>query len=505
MDITFATSSPLSTSAEVLVIPVFGPAEKDALAKAADSALDGALFAQAEAESFKGKQGQTLLCYTRGALECKAVALVGAGSRKAADPELYRHVGAYSVKSAHRIRAASMAAVLPPISASHLESASQLFAEGLELGAYTFLRYRTGESVKPCSVEKVELHSERSTGKKKPSASAARKVRAAIKHGQAVAAAINNARDMVNEPAAAMTPSQVASIGRRLAKKHTSVTCKVLSAKECEKLGMGMFLGVAQGSEQEPKVVHLTYKPKRAAKKTIAFVGKGVTFDSGGYSLKPTGAMEDMKIDMAGCAAVVSAMDAIATIGSPYEIHVVTACAENMVSGGAYKLGDVLEAMDGTTVEITNTDAEGRLTLGDAIAYIRSKAEPDELFDFATLTGACMVALGHNHAGVMTTDAALCKRWMKAVDAAGELAWELPMHKRYGDSLKSSIADLKNSGERWGGTMIAATFLKHFVKDTPWVHVDIAGPAHTKRTFGAVAKGGTGYAVASIVEYATRG
>jgi leucyl aminopeptidase len=213
--------------------------------------------------------------------------------------------------------------------------------------------------------------------------------------------------------------------------------------------------------------------------------------------------MEDMKVDMSGAAAVISAMDAIATIGCDHEIHAVAACCENLVSGRAYKLGDVLTSMDGTTVEINNTDAEGRLTLGDAITYARKKIQPDEMFDFATLTGACMVALGPYTAGVMSDNESLLKGWMLTAERAGEDMWRLPLNNRLREQLKSSIADMRNTGDRFGGAITAGLFLKTFAKDTPWVHVDIAGPASVSSARPSQPKGGTGFAVATIVEYAT--
>src|SRR5580765_1609643 len=206
---------------------------------------------------------------------------------------------------------------------------------------------------------------------------------------------------------------------------------------------------------------------------------------------------------MSGAAAVISAMDAIATIGSTFEVHIVTACCENLVSGHAYKLGDVLKSMDGTTVEINNTDAEGRLTLGDAITYTRTKIEPDEMFDFATLTGACMVALGPYTAGVMSESESLCRSWMSAAEKTGEDMWRLPLISRLREQLKSQVADMRNTGDRFGGAITAGLFLKTFAKDTPWVHVDIAGPASTSTARPSQPKGGTGFAVATIVEYAT--
>jgi leucyl aminopeptidase len=214
--------------------------------------------------------------------------------------------------------------------------------------------------------------------------------------------------------------------------------------------------------------------------------------------------MEDMKVDMSGAAAVISSIDAIATLGADVEVHAVAACCENLVSGHAYKLGDVLTSMDGTTVEINNTDAEGRLTLGDAITYVRTKIQPDEMFDFATLTGACMVALGPYTAGVMSDHEALLKTWMNASERTGEDMWRLPLNGRLREQLKSPIADMRNTGDRFGGAITAGLFLKTFAKDTPWVHVDIAGPASVSSARPSQPKGGTGFAVATMVEYATR-
>jgi leucyl aminopeptidase len=263
---------------------------------------------------------------------------------------------------------------------------------------------------------------------------------------------------------------------------------------------MGMFLAVGQGSEQEVRLIHLTYRPAKKAKKKVCLIGKGVTFDSGGYSLKPSDSMLDMKVDMSGAAAVISAIGAIARLGSPHEVHALAACTENMVSGKAYKLGDVLRAMDGTTVEINNTDAEGRLTLGDAITFAREKIAPDEIIDYATLTGACMVALGPHTAGVMS-DSAIVGAYLAAASAAGEDMWRLPLNPRLKEQLKSPIADMRNTGERWGGALTAGLFLKHFARDTPWIHVDIAGPASAAREQGAISRGGVGFGVATTIEY----
>ncbi|MFI5288712.1 MAG: leucyl aminopeptidase family protein, partial [Polyangia bacterium] len=310
------------------------------------------------------------------------------------------------------------------------------------------------------------------------------------------------ARDLINEPAGEMTPKKMAEVAQKVAKQH-GLEVKVLGPKECEKLGMGMYLGVAQGSDEEPRYIHLTYRPKGkpAPKKTVALIGKGVTFDSGGLSLKPSAGMEDMKVDMSGAAAVISAIGVLAELGSPYEVHAIAACTENMPSGKSYKLGDVLKSMNGKTVEINNTDAEGRLTLGDAIAYALAECKPDEIFDFATLTGACMVALGPYTAGVMGNDLSLVEQWLSSARLAGEDMWHLPLNEKLREQLKSEIADMRNTGERWGGALTAGLFLKEFVGDTPWVHCDIAGPAALDKEVGYLPKGGTGFAVATMVEY----
>jgi leucyl aminopeptidase len=262
---------------------------------------------------------------------------------------------------------------------------------------------------------------------------------------------------------------------------------------------MGLFLAVAQGSDQEPRFVHLAWKPPAAAKRVV-FIGKGVTFDSGGLSLKTNEGMQDMKSDMAGAAAVLSAIAVAAEERLPIEVHAIAACTENMPSGRAYKLGDVLRSMAGKTVEINNTDAEGRLTLADALTYAR-ELKPDVLLDFATLTGACVVALGPHTAGVMTNDEPTRTAWLAAARSAGEDMWPLPLPPRLSDQLRSEIADMRNTGERWGGALTAGLFLREFVGDTPWIHVDIAGPATTDKEWGAFGKGATGFAVASIVHY----
>jgi len=504
IELTLLHGAPLEAHVDLFAFTTFGDPSKDSIFKSVDSALGGVLADVAKSESFDGKTGQSIVVHTHGRIPAKRVLVVGGGTKSEFTNPHIRDVAATIAQAANKAGAVSVGFLLPSFGANREPMLVQFSAEGVNLGTYKFGRYLTGEDHKrPMSLKSFGMFTD-SKGKK-PTAAQTRAVTAAIARGSCVAQAVNHARDLINEPAAVITPSALAADAQAIAKKHKgALSVTILDAKKCEELGMGMFLAVGKGSDQEPRFLHMTYKPAKKPKKKICFIGKGITFDSGGYSLKPSQAMEDMKVDMSGAAAVISAMDAIATLGSPHEIHVVAACCENLVSGRAYKLGDVLTSMDGTTVEINNTDAEGRLTLGDAITYARTKIEPDELFNFATLTGACMVALGPYTAGVMSDHETLVRGWLSVAERTGEDMWRLPLTSRLREQLKSSIADMRNTGDRFGGAITAGLFLKTFAKDTPWVHVDIAGPASLSTTRPSQPKGGTGFAVSTIVEYATK-
>jgi leucyl aminopeptidase len=497
MNLTVHVDDLLQIPVAVLGIPVFedGVAEAPSV-QALDKALDGVLTKTIADEQWKGKKGSTLALHTHGRVGATRLLLVGLGARKDFSPGDLRGAAARVVKASVAAHGKSAAFVMPAGDGLTTERTIQFVAEGALLGGYRFDKYLTGERKKSDPVEDFRVlvgegDAARVDGLKR-----------AVQRGEQVAAAVAHARDLVNEPAAEMTPRKMAEVAQRLAKQH-GLEAKILGPKECEKLGMGMFLAVGQGSDEEPRFIHLTYKPKGKTppKKKVVLVGKGITFDSGGLSLKPSNAMEDMKVDMAGAAAVVSAIGALADMGVPVEVHAIAACCENMPSGKSYKLGDVLKSMNGKTVEINNTDAEGRLTLGDALHYAVTEVKPDEIFDFATLTGACMIALGPHTAGVMGNDLSLVERFLQAARLAGEEMWHLPMPPALRDQLKSEIADMRNTGDRYGGALTAGIFLKEFVGETPWVHVDIAGPASADKEQGHIGKGGTGFAVATIIEY----
>ncbi|MEO8843218.1 MAG: leucyl aminopeptidase [Kofleriaceae bacterium] len=503
-EITLSTGAGWQQAVDVVAFVTFGDPAKDPVFKSADQALGGALAEVAKSESFEGKSGQALVLHTQKLLPAKRVVVIGGGPRGDFANAHLRDVTAAIAQIANKTLSATVAFVMPPLGAAREASLAQLATEGIYLGTYKFGRYLTSEEAKRAPALK-SFALVRDLKGTKPTAAQQRQLTAAIARGTTIAEAVNHARDLINEPAAIATPSALAADAQAIAKKHKgTVTTTILDAKKCAELGMGMFLAVGQGSDQESRFIHMQYKPAKKPKKKLCFIGKGVTFDSGGYSLKPSNAMEDMKIDMSGAAAVIAAMDAIATLGSEHEVHAIAACCENLVSGRAYKLGDVLKSMDGTTVEINNTDAEGRLTLGDAITYAREKIQPDEMFDFATLTGACMVALGPYTAGVMSDHEGLVRGWLAVAERTGEDMWRLPLTARLREQLKSPIADMRNTGDRFGGAITAGLFLKTFAKDTPWVHVDIAGPASTSSARPSQPKGGTGYAVSTIVEYASK-
>jgi leucyl aminopeptidase len=492
MDISASASASLKTQVDLLVIASDdqdAPIETPAIAEI-DKALAGSLLHAMSAQRFSGKPGQVLVIHTQGRVPATQVALVGTESRDTQTASALKTLGGRAVRLAAAQGATSLALLLPARLLKDPATAAQTLTEGLLLGDYHFDKY--------LSADRQSQHSLRTSQLLLGEAAAASSTASSIARGQSTASAVMRARDLVNEPAAVMTPSRMADVAREMASKH-GLELIVLGPTECKKRGMALFCAVAQGSTEEPRFIHLAHKPK-GAQKRVVLVGKGVTFDSGGLSLKPSDSMMDMKIDMAGAAAVLSAVEAAAREKLNVEVHALAACTENMPSGSAYKLGDVVKSRVGPSVEIANTDAEGRLTLGDALSY-GVDLKPDAMFDFATLTGACMVALGPHIAGVMSNDEALTETWLAAAESAGEDMWRLPLSDRLFEQIKSDVADMKNSGKRYGGAITAGLFLKEFVGQVPWVHVDIAGPASAEKEHGHIGKGGTGFAVATMLAY----
>jgi leucyl aminopeptidase len=322
--------------------------------------------------------------------------------------------------------------------------------------------------------------------------------RNSLAQGLAVADGVNLARDAVNEPPNVLTPEALAEVARGIARTG-KLKITVMDEKALARAGMNLHVAVGQGSANPPRLIHLSYVPKRPKAK-IVLVGKGLTFDSGGLCIKPAPGMGDMKSDMGGAAAVLGALAAVAALKPNVEVHGIVGAAENMPDGNAYRPADVFTSLDGKTVEIINTDAEGRLVLADALAYAR-KLEPDVLIDAATLTGACVVALGKTCSAFFTADDRLAKRFESAAAEGGEQFWRLPLLEELREQLQSDIADLKHTGDRWGGAISAALFLREFVGEVPWIHCDIAGPPLGDRAKGIYPKGGTGHAVLSFVSF----
>jgi leucyl aminopeptidase len=322
----------------------------------------------------------------------------------------------------------------------------------------------------------------------------------AIDKGKVIAEAANLARDMVNEPANYMTPSQMAEVAKEIAGKY-KLECKVFDREGMEAMGMGALLGVAKGSNQPPKLITLTYKGDEHSEKALGFLGKGITFDSGGISIKASEGMDEMKDDMAGAAAAMTALGTIAQLKPKINVTAVIPATENLPSGTALKPGDVLKAMNGKTIEVISTDAEGRLILADALSYaVKQGLSP--LIDLATLTGACRVALGTLYSGLFGNGQDLVDKVLKAAERTGERMWQMPMPEEYKEQNKSEIANVKNTGNRYGGAITAALFLAEFVDNTPWVHIDIAGTALSNKESGYIVKGATGVGVRTLVELA---
>ncbi|HEY9659280.1 MAG TPA: leucyl aminopeptidase, partial [Allocoleopsis sp.] len=324
---------------------------------------------------------------------------------------------------------------------------------------------------------------------------------AALTRARQICLGVILARELVSAPANVVTPIAMAETAEAIAREY-GLELEILEQADCEKLGMGAFLGVAKASELPPKFIHLTYKPEGTPRKKIAIIGKGLTFDSGGLNIKPTGSgIEMMKTDMGGAAAMMGTAKAIAQLRPDVEVHFISAVTENMISGRAMHPGDILTASNGKTIEVNNTDAEGRLTLADALVFA-DKLGVDAIVDLATLTGACVIALGDDIAGLWTSDETLASQLTQASELSGEKLWRMPLEDKYFDGLKSGVADMKNTGPRPGGAITAALFLKQFVKDTPaWAHLDVAGPVWADKENGYNSAGATGFPVRTLVNW----
>ena len=483
----YATDAPTAVAADVLVLPVFegpeaGPGVKDV------KSLD--LLALYRDAKLKGKPGETLLVPNTAAdeLAASSVLLVGLGPKaKATTDTVRRALGRVAPQLAKRTSVVTTLAQAAPRGG---EDSVQAAVEGLILGAYRFVAYKSDKGDPP-ALETVTL-----LGVPRWDAKAAK---AAIARAEIVTAAAVWARDLVNTPARDMTPAVLATAAQDMA-KEVGLEVKIWNEKDLEKGGFGGILGVGQGSANPPRLIELAYRGAPASQAPIALTGKGISFDSGGLSLKQPEWMETMKCDMGGAASILATMKALALLKPKINVIAAIPSAENMPSGSATRPGDVLHHRGGTTSEVLNTDAEGRLVLADALAYL-AEQNPRVIVDTATLTGACMVALGDDIWGVMSNDRQLTRDLIAAGEATGEPGWELPLYAPYRKLIDSEVADIKNIGKRYGGAITAALFLAEFVGDTPWAHIDIAGPAFAEKVGDYWPKGATGIPVRTLVSY----
>ncbi|BAY43955.1 leucyl aminopeptidase [Scytonema sp. HK-05] len=451
-----------------------------------DEKLAGSIKEVIAEEEFKGKQGSSVVTRVGANSPIRKIIVVGLGKPEALKLDGLRRAAATAARLAKKQKSKTLGISLPIWNNDPTQTA-QAIAEGVQLALYQDNRFKSEPEDKGPQVETVDLLG---LGGQE----------AAITRGNQISAGVFLARQLVAAPANAVTPITLAETAQEIASDH-GLQIEILEQEDCEKLGMGAFLGVAKASELPPKFIHLTYKPEGTPKRKLAIIGKGLTFDSGGLNIKGAGSgIETMKIDMGGAAATLGAAKAIGQLKPDVEVHFISAVTENMISGRAMHPGDILTASNGKTIEVNNTDAEGRLTLADALVFTE-KLGVDAIIDLATLTGACIIALGDDIAGLFSPDDALAEQVEKAAVASGEKFWRLPMEEKYFEGLKSGIADMKNTGPRAGGSITAALFLKQFVKETPWAHLDIAGPVWTDKENGYNGPGATGFGVRTLVNW----
>jgi leucyl aminopeptidase len=456
--------------------------------RALDAALGGALSAQAARDEFSGKANAAFSVASHGRIPADSVLVLGLGDKGKHKPAALRAFAARAARTTNAEKGKSLAIVAP----ADDEASLRALAEGAQLGAWRFTKYLTGDRAPKARIDATTIITE----------SGGAGARAAIELGAAIGRAVCLTRDLVTEPPNVLNAPELADRAAAMSKEN-GLKISVFDKAEIQKRGMHLLLAVNQGSTIEPRFVHMVYSPKKKAQKRLVFVGKGLTFDSGGLCIKPADGMLDMKVDMSGAANVVGLMAAVAALKPNVEVHGIFAATDNMPDGNAYRPGDVFGSLDGKSVEIINTDAEGRLVLADALAYARA-LEPDLIVDNATLTGACMVALGNYCSGFYVNRDELATEIEKSAAEAGEQMWHMPLLEDLRDQLKSEIADLKHTGSRYGGSITAALFLREFVGDVPWAHFDIAGPVTTDKPSGFYVKGATGHPVLTFLRMIER-
>ncbi|HUK48632.1 MAG TPA: leucyl aminopeptidase [Terriglobales bacterium] len=490
MKTTLALSVPAQVETECLAVVVLDRGEKDktdAFVCSADKAVQQAAAELISTGDVAGKMFEISWLHEPTGLKAKRLLLVGGGRAKNFSATELRKIAGAAVRALKPRKVRSLAFVAPEQTAA--ENAVAAIVEGAMVGDFDSDTYKSDRKDQSVNSLTVVASGDQA------------KLQRALDEARIVGESQNFTRELVNEPSNRMTPMILAKRAQEMA-KEVGLKCDVYGADKIKELKMGAFWGVAQGSDEPPALIVMRYEPAGAPEKPVlGLVGKGITFDTGGISIKPADGMEKMKYDMAGGATMIGVMRAIALLKPKVKVIGIVCATENMPSGKAQKPGDIQTSMSGKTIEIINTDAEGRLVLADGLAYARQLG-CTHLIDAATLTGAVVVALGYANAGVFASDDDMYEKFATAVSEAGEKMWRLPLGDEYLEMMRSSIADLQNTGGRWGGASTAAAFLKEFAEDTPWIHLDIAGTAWMDDNKPWIAKGPSGIAVRSLIEFA---
>jgi leucyl aminopeptidase len=494
MEIVVTNASIIKIQCDTLVISLYKDIGKPLKTmNVLDSSLSGHLNKIILEQPNCSDYGETTIIYTLGAISAKHIILLGMGKREELTTDKIRSLSAIAIRAAKKVHSSSVGIIPADLIAKRndLQVVAQANIEGILLGAYQFNYYKTDKTnYEPINTLLLIENDPKNIAV----------LNRCIHTANIISTNVNLTRDLVNHPSQYMTPIRMALQAQEIA-LESNLELSILEKEDMEKEKMHALLSVAQGSVQPPKMIILKYYGDISNKQLIAFIGKGVTFDSGGISIKPSLNMEEMKDDMAGGAAVLGAMAAIGKLKPKINIIGIVPCVENMPSGHAYKPGDVIRSMNGKTIEIISTDAEGRLILADAITYA-NKLGATQIIDIATLTGACVVALGNVASGLINNNTDFCQQVLHAASITGEKMWELPNFDEYKKEIKSNIADLKNSGGRMAGAITAGLFIEEFVEDTPWVHIDIAGTANINKEDGYNLKGATGVGTRTLIQLA---
>jgi leucyl aminopeptidase len=492
MKIVVRAERPVRLNADAVAVGLFSDGNLPSSFSDVNAALGGVLADMRQRGEIRGRDREVSVVSGNKKLRAKRVIVIGLGERATFHPSSFARFAGLAVRAAAARKLGHVAVVLPEPIPFDADAAVENAAEGAIMATFNASPYRSNANDKPHAVTAVTLVVE--------NASSAKSLQRAADRGVVLGEAANAVREMVNLPSNDMTPTHLAQRSREFAKKY-GLKVTVLDRAEMKRLGMGSMLSVAAGAEQPPKVIALEYRGDKSSKTTLGLIGKGITFDTGGISLKPALDMDAMKGDMAGGATVIGAMAAIAQLKPKANVIGVVMATDNMPSSKATKPGDIVRAMNGKTIEITNTDAEGRLVLADGLVYAK-KLGATHLVDIATLTGAAVVALGNTTTGVMANDRQFVDIFHEATAPYGERYWELPLFPEYADLIKSPIADMKNSGGRQAGTIYGAMFLKEYVDSTPWIHLDIAGTSWTDNDAAHIVKGPTAVAMRPLVRLA---